>query len=204
MITRQKIATKLRQFREDSSGWVALEFIIMIPLLFWTILAPLQYFDAFRAELISTKATLTVADMLSRETSDVDYEYLSSAKSLLQFLSNSDGESHLRVTVFAWDEDDKEYEVTWSRQKGPYANHSDETLNAMENKLPILASSETAILVETWTNYEPSIRFGPSMGVMKAAGLKPVEFSHHVVTSPRFATSVCWNNTPDNINTRLC
>lgn len=204
MTIYQKITAKLRQFREDNSGWVALEFIIMIPLLFWTILAPLQYFDAFRAELISTKATLTVADMLSRETSDVDYEYLSSAKSLLQFLSNSDGESYLRVTVFSWDDDDEEYEITWSRREGLYVEHSNDSLNAMANKLPILANAETAILVETWTNYEPSIRFGPSMGVMRAAGLQPVEFSHHVVTSPRFATSVCWNNTPENIDTRLC
>ena len=58
----------LRRMRDDESGSIAVETIMMVPLLAWALLSTLAYFDAYRAESISVKAGLTIADMVSRET----------------------------------------------------------------------------------------------------------------------------------------
>ena len=204
MIYPLRLKARLRRFRSESNGWVALELLTMLPLLFWTILAPLQYFDAFRAELISTKATLTVADMYSRETGYIDSNYLNGTRQLLSHLSQAEVNPSFRVTLLTWNNSQNKYLVVWSRKRGTNPTHTKTTLNLMSDELPLLANGERAILVESWTTYEPNIKFGSGMSVMKAAGLRPLEFHSSLVTSPRFATTVCWNNTPSDPSKEKC
>ena len=52
--------------RED--GVIALEAMIMMPLLFWTFLALFSIFDTFRIYAANQKAAFTVSDAISRET----------------------------------------------------------------------------------------------------------------------------------------
>ena len=59
--------------RED--GTIALEAMVMTPILFWTFLALFSIFDTFRTYSANQKAAFTVSDAISRETVPLDDDY---------------------------------------------------------------------------------------------------------------------------------
>ncbi|MFT5630640.1 MAG: hypothetical protein ACI82I_001896 [Gammaproteobacteria bacterium] len=197
-----RLMQRVWRFRAEDAATVTIEFVLMAPIMVWGFLSTLQFFDAYRAELISTKAALTIADMYSRETGLVNSNYLSGTRDLLKYLTLAETSPDYRVTVFFWREDQQKYRISWSRNRGSHINHTTTTLNDISSNLPILSDRERAILVETWTDYAP--KYGGGIGYMVGTGLDPVEFSTRVVISPRFATSVCFNNNPDDLTTLKC
>lgn len=197
-----RLMQRVWRFRAEDAATVTVEFVLMAPIMVWGFLSTLQFFDAYRAELISTKAALTIADMYSRETGLVNSKYLRGTRDLLKYLTLAETSPDYRVTVFFWREDQDKYRVSWSRNRGSHINHTTTTLNEISSNLPILSDQERAILVETWTDYTP--KYGGGIGYMVGTGLDPVEFSTRVVISPRFATSVCFNNYPDDLTKLKC
>lgn len=68
MILLATLKRQIGKFRKEEEGASqSVEFLLSFPLLVWALLATLQYFDAYRTQLISTKATITIGDMISRE-----------------------------------------------------------------------------------------------------------------------------------------
>jgi len=197
-----RLKLKVWRFRLEEAATVSVEMVLMTPILVWGFLSTLQFFDAYRAELISTKAALTIADMYSRETGYIDATYLNGTRDLLQYLTLAENNPDYRVTLFYWRDDQDKYWVRWSRNRGSRTNLNHDQLNAMASKLPVLSDGERALLIETWTDYQP--KYGNGIGYMMGSGLEPIEFSTHVVISPRFAPTVCWNNTPDDPTTERC
>lgn len=202
MMGIDRLMKRVWRFRAEEAAAVTVEFILMVPIMVWGFLSTLQFFDAYRAELISTKAALTIADMYSRETGYIDQNYLSGTRSLLRYLTLAEDNPDYRVTLFYWRENRDKYWVRWSRNRGAQKNHTHDTLNLMAGRLPILSDGERAILVETWVDYTP--KYGNGMGYMMGTGLEPLEFKSHVVISPRFASTVCWNNKPDDPTKARC
>lgn len=185
------IKTFLARFRRTESGSVAVETMLMTPIIVWFFVAPLQYFEAYRAELMSNRAALTIADMYSRETGYINPAYLNGTHKLLKELTIVDDTPDYRVTLFFWHEGQKRYKVRWSRRRGSHGVLRTADLPALEHRFPILSNQERAILLETWTDYTP--KFGNGFGIMESTGLKAQEFRTFVVVSPRFAPTVCWN-----------
>ena len=202
MMGLDRIMQRVWRFRAEEAATVTVEFLMMVPIMVWGFMSTMQFFDAYRAELISTKAALTIADMYSRETGLINGAYLNGTRKLLRHLTLAESNPDYRVTVFYWREDQNKYRISWSRNRGSHINHSTATLNAVAGKLPILSDRERAILVETWTDYTPT--YGNGIGYMVGSGLEPIEFSTSVVISPRFATTVCWNNTPEDLTKLRC
>lgn len=202
MIKIHPLMRRVWRFRADEAATVTVEFMMMLPIIVWAFVSTVQFFDAYRAEMLSNKAALTVADMYSRETGYIDGNYLNGTRDLLRYLTLAEDNPDYRVTLFYWREDRNQYWVRWSRNRGSQVNHTHDSLNAMSSQLPILADEERAILVETWTDYTP--QYGNGMGYMVGTGLDPIEFKTFVVISPRFATTICWNNTPDDPSKERC
>lgn len=201
-----RLMRKVWRFRAEETASVLVEFVIMVPILVYGFVSTLQFFNAYRAELLSTKAALTVADMYSRETGFIDATYLNGTRSLLNYLTadrtHAEDAVDFRVSQFFWREQQKDYRVSWSKNRGSRINHTNATLNAMSDKLPVLSDGERMLLIETWTEYEPL--YGSGMGRLMGTDLEPIEFSTYVVISPRFAPAVCWNNTPADTSKTRC
>ncbi len=199
MILGKKVAEFWRTWRNDEEGSVAVETLLMVPLLSWAFLSTLVYFDAYRTEAISEKAALTIADMLSREDGLVNAAYLNGTRDLLEFLSLHDPNPELRITVVRWESDDpSDPAVTtgdlmrvWSKRRNtlkPVLKASD--MANLETRLPQMTHDERIIVVETWSDYEPP--YEPIL----ASSLNAFEMGTFTVISPRFTQSLCWNNDP--------
>lgn len=182
-----------RRWRDDESGSIAVETIMMVPLLSWALLSTLAYFDAYRAESISTKASLTIADMISRETNLVTAEYITNARNLLRFLTLGDNWPDLRVTVVRWDEGRDELRRVWTQERGPRRGMTGAEVAALVDRLPALVDGERLIVVETWTDYEP----------MFSVGLSPFSMDTFTFISPRFVTQLCFKHSLSTDDSKL-
>ena len=188
-MTATSIRRAMRRWRADERGSVAVETLLMLPLMTWALLSTLVYFDAFRTEAITQKASLTIADMFSRETDLIDQNYINGANELLKFLTLHDATPELRVTAFYWDENRAAYRVVWSKRAGTTnPGYTNSTLASVADRLPTMANNERAILVETWIDYEAP--YDPGLGT----ALSDFQMETFTVISPRFTSQLCWVN----------
>jgi hypothetical protein len=190
-----RLMRRVWKFRAEEAATVSVEVVLMAPIMVWGFLSTLQFFDAYRAELISTKAALTIADMYSRETGNVNAAFLDGTQDLPQYLTLAENSPSFRVTVLRWNEPQKKHIRVWSKVRGSYPVLNTKDLTKYTSSIPLLTNGERVIMVETWTNYQP--KYGDGIDYMRGTGLDPIEFSTQVFISPRFATTVCWNSTTD-------
>lgn len=177
----RNIAQRLRAFRNDTSGLVSVEFAIYVPLLLWTFAAIYTYFDAFRQESINLKAAYTISDLISRETTTLNDDYIDSMHEMAKLLIRSDSLITLRVTVVRWDEDNGRHYVDWSEVRGTeLLSWTDATINTVKDSLPSMPDEERVILVETRNEMSPAFRIG----------LPELDINNFVFTRPRFAPLV--------------
>ncbi len=203
MIGLDRVKRRWIRFKLEETGTAVVEMVLMTPILVWGFVITLQFFDAYRAELVSTKAALTVADLYSRETGLIDEKYLDGTAGLLKFLNLTKEEIDFRITVFSWHANDKEYGVNWSSARGSRAKMTKSELNTYADKLPLLSNGENAVLVETWTKYKA--KYGDGIGTMMGTGLQGnMEFFTFVPIRPRFAPTLCYNNTPSDLSQQKC
>ncbi|WP_333714317.1 TadE/TadG family type IV pilus assembly protein [Yoonia sp.] len=195
-----------RKFRADDRGSMAVEFVLVTPILVWIIMSTFVYFDLFRNEANAHRAALTLADMFSREQTDIDGNYLNGARSLLQTLTLDDATPGFRITVYRYQQSDDTFRRVWSRNRGVGTNLTNADLLALQTagRLPRMADDDRAILVETFTDYEPpfdtGIRFLTSFfsadGVAPREELDSITFRTFNVIRPRFTLSLCWEVPP--------
>lgn len=178
--------------RED--GGMTLEAVIILPLLFWCLIATYVFYDAYAERNSLTKANYTVADLLSRETRPIDTPYLAGAADVLEHLSGNGRNSRIRVTVVrcvadCLDEDMRQLGLDWSEGVGMEAL-TEEQINepAIEAGVPIMALGARAVVVQSMVDYVPLFEVGlPSMPLMETA-----------VVRPRFAPQLCWETCDSN------
>ncbi|SFK52722.1 TadE/TadG family type IV pilus assembly protein [Shimia haliotis] len=180
-----KLFSTVKKFRDDTRGVVAVEAVIMMPILFWAFMAMAVFFDMYRARSTTEKAAFTISDILSRETAAVDMDYLNSTHDLYDSMSSLDSVGELRVSVVAMDPDDNSYFLDWSHMTG-LQDHglTDADLIALEDHLPILVEGERLIVVETFGDYTPPID----------VGVGTISMGTFVFTRPRFAPQLAWDD----------
>lgn len=190
------------RFKLEEAGSAVVEMVLMTPILVWGFVITLQFFDAYRAELVSTKAALTVADLYSRETGYINTAYLTGTASLLKFLNLTKDEPDFRVSVVSWDSTALKYKVKWSEKRGTSRlAHNDTSINEVASKLPLLSNGENVILIETWTPYKA--KYGDGIGMMMGTGLQGnIEFTTFVPMRPRFAPTLCYLQGADPSNAK--
>lgn len=173
------------RFRDNTRGGIAIEFVIMIPIVFWAFMALYVFFEGYRQSAINLKAAYTVSDILSRETGQVDDTYIDSMQSLFQFLTRTGAQTAMRVSVLRWSEGDNRYYVDWStiRDWDNQVALTDGTVSDLADRLPAMSNAERLILVETRNLYTPVFK----------VGLGTKELENFVFTRPRFAPQVVWS-----------
>jgi len=175
--------TLLKRFRDDTSGVISLEFVIMMPILFWTFMAVYVFFDGYRQSALNLKAAYTISDLISRETEAINDSYVNSMMNVLRLMTRSGSEVDLRISVIRWDQDDDRYYVYWSANRGFAAELTDDNVIDFAERLPVMPDDEMVILVETKNVFEPVFD----------VGMNDIDLDNFVFTRPRFASKVEWD-----------
>ena len=175
-----------RRFARKEEGGLSVEAVFALPMLVWAITATFVFWDAFKTLNVSQKATYTVADMMSRETQTIDGDYLTSMHELFDYLSTSQGDNALRVSVIAMEEDPstglKSYALVWSQGVGGIAGYSD--LSVIQSRLPDMSPGDQMIVVESEQEWSPAF----------SVGLASYRFREVAISRPRFAPQLVWDN----------
>ncbi|PRY79769.1 hypothetical protein CLV80_102417 [Yoonia maritima] len=195
----------LNDLRRDEDGIASVELVLSIPILVWALLSTHVYFDAFKAESLSTRANLTVSDMFSREA-EVNDDYITGAHSLLEQLSDGGGAPSLRITSYYFDagnpdtSSDDEYVLVWSQERGDeYVPHTQASLDAVSHRIPIMSNNDKSFLVETHISYTAPFSIG--IGPFIPTKLEGIEFSHFTPIRSRFEGELCYVN---SVGLRSC
>ncbi|MBD3662504.1 hypothetical protein H9Q16_01060 [Sulfitobacter sp. TSTF-M16] len=167
--------------REDGS--VAVEAMIILPVIFWAYLCMFAIYDAYRMFSVHQKAAFTISDAISRETMPIDDDYLDGTHDLFEYLSRSQGQTSMRVSQIWYDEDNDSYRADWSEVRGSISPLSDAQVSNWHDKLPVMPDNERIVLLETWSNYDTPFE----------TGLTADEIRTYVFTSPRYAPAVCFD-----------
>lgn len=198
-----KTHKSLSCFRRDQDGVISIELLFAIPILLWTLMSTMVYFDAFKAKTISTRAALTVADMISREEQPLSSDYLDGTRDLLRTLSSVDDNPDFRLTIFRFRQAQGDIVTNWGRYRGYDKNMTDADLNQLFNdgRIPPMSDGEVAILLETTTTYTP-IANSAILGPLSNGGTDvndDIEFTTFTIIKPRYSPAVCFDPTPKNL-----
>jgi len=171
----------IRQFWKDEGASVALEAVIITPVLAWVFVASFVFFDAFRVYNTSIKATYAVADVLSRRTAQIASSDIEGLADVFQFLTRNTAGSSLRVTQITRQAGG--YRIDWSHGTDglTYIRASD--FPDFIDQIPIMAFGDRMLLIETFLPHRPAF----------SAGLSDQEFVNFTVTRPRFAGQVAFD-----------
>ena len=150
--------------------------------MFWSYLAVFSIFETVRTYDLAQKAAYTIGDAISRETAPLDDQYMTGMHALYEYLSQTEGQSAIRVTSLRWDAAADRFFADWSRTRGAAAQLTSEDVREWSARLPVMPDNERVMLVETWSDYDPPF----------ATGLEQRNIRNFVFTRPRFAPRVCW------------
>ncbi|MEL7091600.1 MAG: hypothetical protein AAFN94_07695 [Pseudomonadota bacterium] len=177
------ISRLLSRFRDDEKGGVALEALIMLPMLFWAYLSMYSYFHAYRTHSLNIKTAYAIGDVISRQTNPLDGGYMGGLHQLASYMSWTDPNNFaLRVTSVTYDAINDEYKKDWSEVHGSISPLSSSDVNNLRTSLPIMPDGERVIVVETFEQYDPPFNLG----------LSDHEIHNFVFTRPRYAPRVCF------------
>lgn len=175
----------LRRFRDDERGSIAVETIIIIPMIFWIYLTMFSIFDAYRNHAINQKAAYTIGDIISRETTPLDSKYMWGSRDLLAYLTANEANNvAIRVTSVKYDAVNDEYKRDWSKKWGWVPTLGNNEVSALKDNLPVMPHNERVMVVETFAKYEAPFN----------TGLSDHEIHNFVFTRPRYAPRVLWSD----------
>ncbi|WP_433988843.1 hypothetical protein SuNHUV7_26250 (plasmid) [Pseudoseohaeicola sp. NH-UV-7] len=173
-----------RRFSSDETGNIAIEATIVLPIMFWAYLSLFSIFDAYRQYTVSQKAAYTISDLISRQTTPIDNDFLDSSRALFDMLTRSSNRPSIRLTILKYDEDSDSYEVQWSKVRGSFGALDNEDVDDWHNKLPVMPDQENVIVFESVAEFDPLLD----------TGLENRTISNFVFTRPRYAPQVLWQD----------
>lgn len=190
-MTLKLFKARLRAFAEDTSGNVTIEFVLAMPILFWTFMASYVFFDGYRQSANNLKAAYTISDLISRETETINDAYIDSMLELLRLMTRAPSEVDLRISVIRWDATDDRYYLDWSENRGFLTDLTNANIANIEDKLPVMPDNERVILVETNNVFVPLFN----------VGLDNINLENFVFTRPRFVSQVVFEGTQEGTGT---
>ncbi|MGP1354964.1 TadE/TadG family type IV pilus assembly protein [Roseicyclus sp.] len=176
---------RVKHFLRDSGAAVALETVLIIPILIWSFVASFVFFDAYRVYSTSVKATYMVADMLSRQTNDVIPHDIEGMANVIDSIIRGAGAVQMRATQVGVIND--AYVVEWSHAVNGAARLFTSNIPDIRDRLPNMPNGERIVLVETFVGYEAPFNIG----------LTVLRFDNFTVVRPRYAGQVPFN--PDGV-----
>ncbi len=183
----KRLKSLLRFWRRED-GVLSTEAAMIMPMLLFAYAGLFTIFDAFRVQNLNVRGSYTISDMLSRENQNcIDSEYLSGLNNILSVLTQSQYPTILRLSIISYDADAEEFTLEWSqvdRGGDDIMPLTQATLASKEDQIPIMADTDIAIVVETWSGFVPMMDFG----------LDAFYFENFVVTRPRFVNQMLWDD----------
>ncbi|MDT8327949.1 MAG: pilus assembly protein [Roseovarius sp.] len=179
----------LRRFRKSEQGTATIETVVMLPFLVGLLVFGYQHFDMFHFKSVREKATYTIADMLSRETSIVDDVYIDNTKVLFDTITGNNGRNQIRTSVVRFhdriDPEADEIELRWSevRGTGELQALKPEDVKTAFDFFPSMTNGQDLILVESRSVYDSSLPFGMADGT-------PI--TTNMFMTLRFASQLCF------------
>ena len=178
------LSAALRRFRRREDGYLVVESALILPFLLWAFVALYSYWDGFRAVTQVQKSTFAVADLISREQRPVNAAYINGMRLTMDTMLPGDMDSELRVTSIIWVQAQNRFEVEWSATSGTLAPLLTTGLLApLMSKIPAMVDGDTAVIVESWVDYEATFVLG---------GIQDTRMTQFVVTRPRFAPRIVY------------
>lgn len=184
IMSKQIFLARLRLFAGDARGSLSVETAMIYPLLIFAYIATFVFFDAFRSQNVNLKAAYTISDMLSRQTEEVDMDYLNGLNKVFDYLTVSNTETWIRVSVINWSDDENKYRLEWSQATSGKASLVQADITDMADQIPVMADGDTLILMQTAMAYEPIFD----------VGLAARWYENLVLTRPRFAPRLNWKS----------
>ena len=144
------LARLARRLRRDEHGTVAVETVLIAPLLILGLFFSYEAYGLFRQQSLREKATYTVADILSRETAIVDDTYIDNVKRVFDMMSGT-ADSQLRISVVRYRNDPSqgidEFDLRWSevRGTGTMTALTDSVVRNAHDTFPIMDDGERAL-----------------------------------------------------------
>ncbi|MEE9428012.1 MAG: hypothetical protein V3V25_07685 [Paracoccaceae bacterium] len=185
------------RFGKDQKGSMAVEAVLAVPMLFWAATATFTFYDAFKAQNATFRANYTISDMLSRQTQAIDLNYLNGLHSVFRYMTHTRNEATwIRISVVTCesscaDEPNRVLAWDWSHGANGARDLDDTDLLYYESKIPLMATGNRLILVETSRHYNP-----PFANFLVSFAER--DLASHVVTRPRFAPQLCWETCATN------
>ena len=126
---------RLKAFFRGTEGSVTIEFVLIMPILFWAFMATYVFFDGYRQSTVNLKATYAIGDLISRETEAINDNYIDSMHELLKLMVRSRSETGMRITVVRYDEADDRYYVDWSKERDFGSVRTDDSIRGVTTTL---------------------------------------------------------------------
>ncbi len=188
----------MRRFLSRDDGTMSVETVLIFPALLWAFAATFVFFEAMNLSTNTNKAAYTVADLLSRRaTEPVSAAYVEGMAEIYQNLTGSRRATGIRVSSVAWDPSSAGYVVLWSAVGGRMGGITPAVANdgtavpiaatgiaGLEPRMPEAPMGETLIVVESFVDYQPTMRVGIAARTLSSL----------VVTRPRFAPQLVFEN----------
>ena len=190
----KKLLTHIRAFHDDEQGSMSIELLLVVPILVWVFLSTFVYFDVFRVETNSIRATIAIAEMFSREDT-VDPVFMRNSRRVLRELTYEENNPDVRVTVYEYDPSitnaNRRFRVVWSEGRG-FGPRSTESLRSLarDGRLPVMEAVDHAIYIETRTQYDAPFNIG--LGPFTVTNLEDRVFRQDLVVRPR-GGRLCWD-----------
>ncbi|NRA87157.1 MAG: pilus assembly protein [Rhizobiales bacterium] len=179
-----KFANCLKAFRRDAVGVAAIEFALVVPFLLLLMIGSISVFDGIRGWTTYGNTVATISDLISRQIRMDDGKrdlMIASARALANKYSKMDDFTVIIASIENEldPDDDTTLTIDWSEASRKSEELTDKDL--VNFKLPVLAESETIILVIMTGTYKPII-FSSTTG--------DFHFERHAVRRPRFVHKI--------------
>ena len=138
---------RLRRWMRQTEAAVSVELIIVMPILLWALGATVVFYDGFRARYYAQAASQSVADLISRETTLLNGDYIEGLNGVFDFLNEGRSETRIRVSSVMWNPDTNLNELQWSYGTRSLLPLPNDIFSALETGTPeaLLASFENLV-----------------------------------------------------------
>ena len=192
------VARKPRKLREDETGSLSVETLLMAPLLGFLMIGMFVYFQIFRQDSLLAKSSYTVTDVMSREIDPINQAYIDNMFRLLQSVSNVQTTISMRVGVVKYDLATDSMVLRWEAvpDGSTIAAFTPGDIDTLRPKIPDMDDQDTVIIVETNMPYTPPF-LGGSMFVGRVSSLN---YNNLIIMRSRFIAELCYETGDDSID----
>lgn len=178
---RRALQRRLARFGREEDGVILAEFLVLLPVLVWAFLATFVYWDTFRTINEAQKASYAVADMISRQKTEVTTALVNGLDEAMEMMMTDAGEVRVRLTSVQYSTAGL-YVVLFSRSAdGVLTGLNTAAVTALSAQIPLIAPLDSVVILET------EVPFTPAFDI----GISDKTFRNFVVTRPRSLLRIC-------------